>query len=147
MPLTQQEREDEQRIMQLIRDTVRVAIAEAPIFPFCQLEKEHISQMENAISSIEATLGVFKKIVVGNGNPEDGLVWKQKQLELDLARISRQNVTRAEIENEIRDRSPFSKFTKYMADKILPGILVNVILLLFAFLYAVNQHLIVTKLP
>ena len=61
----------------LIENTVSVTLARLGKdgFPFCLLENSRVT-------NVETQQAVLRKIVTGNGNPEDGLVAKHAVLEV-----------------------------------------------------------------
>lgn len=71
---------DTEVLQKMIQDSVRTSMAELQSLPSCKIE-------ELKMSAFKADLDNALTILVGNGNPERGLVYKFGQTEKDVRRI------------------------------------------------------------
>lgn len=128
---------DEDRLQKTIENAVALAFSEAKPFSFCAIEA-------NTITDIKEALKTFKLLLVGNGDIEHGLVWKQQKNSDDLENLRKEMLTKKDLEARI---DPFSRVVRYTVDKILPSLITTAIFAFIAFLIALNQNLILVKGP
>lgn len=120
------ERKNERRTFdiekKMIEDAVRLAIAEMPSLPICQIENAHIKQLDEALDKVT-------KLLTGNGDPKSGIIFRLAVIEASY--------------NKPKDLTSSEKLLIFFVDKILPNLIVTGLLALIAFLFALNKHLIV----
>jgi len=135
--LTQKQINEETRLTKVIEDAISVAFSRIQSFPFCDIEKNRSDDLENAVL-------MLKKIVIGNGDVENGLVWKQRQTVSNINALREEMLTKKDL--DIRS-DPFTGVIKYIVDKILPSLITTVILALVGFWIAVSKNLVLVKGP
>jgi len=135
--LTQKQIEEETRLKETIENAILVAFSKIQPFSFCAIENKNMQDVQEA-------LVVFKKLLVGNGNVEDGLMWKQQQNIAAIVALREEMLTKKDMEARV---DPFTKFVKYAVDKVLPPLITTGIIALIGFLFMVNQHIILVKAP
>jgi hypothetical protein len=136
-PLTQKQIDEEERLLRTIENAVSVAISKTQPFPFCVAEKQYNDEVREAIIAI-------KKLLVGNGNPQEGLVWKAQQNAMAISSLREEMLTKKDLEAK---KDPFIIFVKFAVDKILPPLITTGIIAFITFLIAVNNNLILVKGP
>jgi hypothetical protein len=124
---------DEEHLRVIIEDAIASFATKMDTMPYCKMRAEKSAKIEEAVLAL-------KKIVIGNGEPQDSLLWRQKQSEIDI------NKLRFDLMDRSKAKDGFDKTITYFTDKILPSLVTSFILGLIAFLFALQQHLIV-KLP
>ena len=135
--LTQKQINEETRLTKVIEDAISVAFSRIQSFPFCDIQKNRSDDLENAVL-------MLKKIVIGNGDVENGLVWKQRQTVSNINALREEMLTKKDL--DIRS-DPFTGVIKYIVDKILPSLITTVILALVGFWIAVSKNLVLVKGP
>ena len=104
-----------------MKEVVREALSELPALPRCVIEDAKLSRIENAVEKLTI-------IILGNGHPEEGMLYKLNALE-----------------DKKKELDPGQKFLNYITDKVLPSLITTGILALIAFEWALSQHLVLSK--
>lgn len=122
--------EEKEEIKQMIEDSITSTLHRTTL-PICAIES-------NKMETLETIVRQLKEIVVGNGHVEGSLLWESKQAKQEIEGIKKL------IERRGKERDAFSNFVHYLTDKVLPPLLTTGILGLIAYLWAINQHIILT---
>lgn len=108
----------------MVEDAVRLAIAELPSLPSCQIEAARIAQINEALDKIT-------RLLIGNGDPKTGIVFRLAVIE--------------ESYRKPKDMEIGDKIVMFFVDKILPNLIVTGILAFFTLEWALSQHLILVS--